>query len=386
MRTPDSTPSPASRRRRWRHVALLLAAFAAAMWVTNAAYFYLGDVVRGRTGTFLPRLIEELTGAVGGALLVPLLLWVSWRWPIGRHSWARHLPVHIVAAVGGSVAHTTFNAVTRALLFPAFGLGAYDYGDMHIRYWMEMPRDLFMYAMIAGIAHLFFAYRAARDHEVRAARLESRLAQAQLQNLRLQLQPHFLFNALNTISSVMYEDTRAADTMIGKLGELLRHTLRAPAAQETTLAEELDALGLYIDLMRARFEDRLRVRVRAEPGTERALVPQLILQPLVENALHHGLDPATACGDVEVRARRDNGDLTLEVRDHGAGLRRPAAEALRGGIGLSNTAARLAQLYGEGRRLDLRDAPGGGLLVTITIPFRAAGSDASPAARGAAGA
>lgn len=366
---------------------MLLAVFAAVEWISSFAYHYLDDVTRGQSGTLTPRLIEEFTGAVGAALLIPVVVWVTRRWPLGERTWLRNLPPHIVAAVTGSVAHTTFMAVARAILFPAFGLGAYDYGNMRVRYWMEMSNDLFWYAVIAGVAQLFLAYRAARDRELRAAQLESRLAQAQLQNLRLQLQPHFLFNALNTISSVMYEDTRAADAMIGTLGELLRLTLHAPGAQESTLEEELRALGLYVELMRARFDDRLRVRVDVAPGTERAMVPQLILQPLVENALRHGLDPVTGAGDVEVRAAREDGALRLEVRDHGGGLRRPVDDALQAGIGLSNTAARLAQLYGDAHRLELRDADGGGLLVAVMIPFRAAdapaadapGADAAPA-------
>jgi LytS/YehU family sensor histidine kinase len=157
--------------------------------------------------------------------------------------------------------------------------------------------------------------------------------------------------------------------MLGALSELLRLTLRGSPAQETTLAEELRFLALYVEVMRARFEDRLRVDIVADAGTTGALVPQLILQPLVENAIRHGFDPASARGDVEVRCARENGSLLLEVRDHGAGLTASRDEVLGRGIGLSNTAARLERLYGERHRLELANAPDGGLRVRIAIPY-----------------
>jgi two-component system LytT family sensor kinase len=183
------------------------------------------------------------------------------------------------------------------------------------------------------------------------------------------LQPHFLFNTLNTISSVMYEDVRIADRMITRLSDLLRLSLEQGAAQEVTLEREIEFLRLYVETMKARFEERLNVEVEADAETRRALVPPLLLQPLVENSIRHGADPESSTVDVRVSARRDNGTLFLEVRDHGPGLSDGRDTTFHKGIGLSNTAERLERLYGGSHRMGLRNARDGGLVVTLEVPF-----------------
>jgi two-component system, LytTR family, sensor kinase len=197
------------------------------------------------------------------------------------------------------------------------------------------------------------------------------LARAQLHNLRLQLQPHFLFNTLNTVSSVMYEDVRVADRMIARLSDLLRVSLEQGAAQEVTLEREIEFLVLYVETMKARFEERLNVKIEADAQTRSAMVPPLLLQPLVENSIRHGADPLSSVVDVRVSARRENGTLFLEVRDHGPGMAVSGPAALRKGIGLANTAERLERLYGGSDSVDLHNAEDGGLVVTVKIPFHA---------------
>ncbi len=204
---------------------------------------------------------------------------------------------------------------------------------------------------------------------MRTAQLETRLAQAQLQALRLQLQPHFLFNTLNTISSVLYEDPRVADEMIARLSDLLRATLRETGRQEVTLEEELRFLDLYVEIMRARFDDRLVVSLDVDPATRDALVPQLLLQPLVENAIRHGAG-VNATAAVDVRARREGEGLRLQVRDRGPGIAEAQSEVIGRGVGLSNTAERLERLYGAAHAFALHNADGGGLAVDVTIPYR----------------
>jgi LytS/YehU family sensor histidine kinase len=269
---------------------------------------------------------------------------------------------------------TSLRWATRVAVYPLVGLGAYDYGIMPIRYLMEYPNDVMWYAVIVTFVYLFDEYRESRDHEVRTAQLEARLAQAQLHALRLQLQPHFLFNTLNTISSVLYDDPRTADEMIARLSELLRATLRTSGRQEVTLEEELWFLDLYVDIMRARFDEKLVVALDVDPAAREALVPQLLLQPLVENAIKHGAGPR-ATASIDVRARRDGDGLVLEVRDHGPGLGADASPAGHG-VGLTNTMERLERLYGAGHGLTFREADGGGLSVGIRIPFRSAAADA----------
>jgi two-component system LytT family sensor kinase len=331
---------------------------------------YLDDLANGEPGEFWATLINELTGAYTGAALIPFLIHVARRYPLIGGSWARHLPAHLLALVVFSAVHTTLIFLARTVIYSLAGLGAYDYGILSIRYPMEFPNDVIAYCICVGVVYIVDRYREFRDREVRAAQLEARLSEAQLDVLRLQLEPHFLFNTLNTISSILYEDPRAADEMISRLSDLLRVSLRSSGSQEVALDEELRFLDLYLEIMRARFADRLSVTFEVEPAARGALVPYMLLQPLVENAIRHGADPHSSLVAVDVRAARAGRSLVIEVRDHGAGMTGGREAVTGNGIGLSNTAHRLAQLYGTEQELSLREAEGGGLLVAITVPFR----------------
>jgi signal transduction histidine kinase len=343
-----------------------------ALWLLHFGYKYLDEVAHGHSTSPLIPLIEEFTGTYSVLLLVPLLFFAARKFPFRRRGWPKVALTHFGIATVFSFLHTSMMAVSRNLIFPAVGLGPYDYGRMPTRYFMEYCNDLVSYAFLVSLIYLFDHYRAAKNKEIATAQLENKLAQAQLQNLRLQLHPHFIFNAMNTISSVMYEDVRAADEMISRLSEFLRVTLHSSQAQEVTLEDELRVLELYLNVMRARFEDRLSVAIDVEKGSGTALVPQLILQPLVENSIRHGVNPQTSQVQVEVTARRHNGSLLLEVRDHGPGLAEDREGVMTRGIGLSNTAERLSHLYGEGQALRLENSQQGGLVVTVEVPFHTA--------------
>jgi signal transduction histidine kinase len=318
-------------------------------------YKYLDFAARAQYIPMAVPLIEELTGAWGAAILFPFLARFARRYPLRL----ANLPRHTALLLAFSLAHTSLLWASRSLIFPALGMGAYDYGIMPWRFPMEFFHDVIAYCVIVAILHLF-------DQRVRASQLEAKLAAARLENLRLQLQPHFLFNALNTISSVMYEDPRKADAMISRLSDLLRATLSESNAQEAPLENEIRTLELYLDIMRRRFEDKLTVEVRFPAEVGRALVPQLLLQPLVENSLRHGIDPKTNGVSLTVTAERDGDDLRLQVRDTGRGMPK---DGIRRGTGIGNTAERLQQLYGERHRLDFENGENGGMLVTVAVPF-----------------
>jgi two-component system LytT family sensor kinase len=323
-------------------------------------YRYMNFVVREEhVSPWIP-LIEELTGAYGGAVLFPAVVYFARRNRFHRDSWFTTALRHLAAIVVFSTIKTSLLWGSRVLLFPVFGFGHYDYGLMPLRYAMEFPGDITGYATVITAIYLFDNYRSLRDREVQ-------LAEAQLQNLRLQLQPHFLFNALNTISSVMYEDPRSADMMLSRLSDLLRLTLKNSRSQEVRLTEELECLDSYLKIMQARFEERLTVDFQVESGTEAAMVPQLILQPLVENSIRYGAHPESAEIRVSISASRSNGSLILQVRDMGPGLGSPAP---LWGIGLSNTKDRLLHLYGDRQGISLENATDGGLRVTLEMPFR----------------
>jgi signal transduction histidine kinase len=236
--------------------------------------------------------------------------------------------------------------------------------------------NLPVYWVLVSLVHTLRFHRRAEERARRALELEARLADAKLQALRMQLHPHFLFNTLNAIAALVHKDPHAADEMITNLSELLRATLDT-AAQEIPLRRELEFLDRYLEIQQMRFGERLRVEKDLDAAALDALVPTLILQPLVENAIRHGIEPAARPGVVTLRARRgDNGLLLLSVRDSGGG---PAPrEKSSPGIGLANTRARLEALYGSAARLNLHTDAEGGFLVEMQIPFREAPTGSSP--------
>lgn len=338
----------------------------------NFEYRYLDDLARSRPHTFGMRTFEEMTGAYSALLLFPLLLWVIRRIRIRRDNWWRTLPLNLLTMVAFSLCDTTLMSISRSLLAPVFGLGQYDYGIMLYRYPMEFANHVFSFWVLVGVIYVIDSYREAGKRQLVTAELETRLAEAQLQNLRLQLQPHFLFNALNTISSVMHEDVNRADAMLAQLSDLLRRTLRAANSQEVPLEEELAMLKNYLAIMEARFGDDLRVDFAVEPALSDVLVPQLILQPLVENSIRHGRDAQSSRVDVHVRARRDNGNLLLQVSDNGPGIADLEKGEWRKGVGLSNTEERLEGIYGPDHQFLLENSAGGGLTVSVRLPLRTA--------------
>src|SRR2546421_8179208 len=227
-----------------------------------------------------------------------------------------------------------------------------------------------IYGLILLLGQVFRYYRRFREGQLRASQLETQLTQAQLQALKMQLHPHFLFNTLHSISALIRRDPDAADKMIARLGDFLRLTLENSGAQEVSLQKELEFLKCYLEIERVRFRDRLTTRLDIEPRALDAAVPNLILQPIVDNAIRHGVAPRSAPGHVEISAKRGEPALRIQVRDNGPGLSAITApdEGFGEGLGLTNTRARLARLYGAAHRFELEDAPGGGLLVTLEIP------------------
>ncbi|HEV8380170.1 MAG TPA: histidine kinase [Gemmatimonadales bacterium] len=224
--------------------------------------------------------------------------------------------------------------------------------------------NVLVYAMVAGLYHAW-----------RAARLEMQLVQARLDALVGQLQPHFLFNTLHTISAFVLEDPKQANRMITRLSELLRQSFNRERGPLVTLEEELELLDHYVAIQEARFGDRLRVTFRVDPRAAAAAVPTLLLQPLVENAIRYGVAPNGGIAEVEIAATREGDRLHLAVRDNGPGLNGGGGGGREGiggmgGLGIANTRARLLELYGPSYRFELTNAPApGGALATIEIPY-----------------
>jgi signal transduction histidine kinase len=228
-------------------------------------------------------------------------------------------------------------------------------------------QGLTIYWTTLVVAHALQYYRGQRESEKRTAQLAAQLAQAQLQALKMQIHPHFLFNTLNSIAALLHQDVEVADRMIARLGDFLRLTLQRSDAQTTDFAQELEFLRCYLDIERTRFADRLVVATEVEPQTLNLAVPNLILQPIVENAIRHGVARQTTAGNITIRAFQKSDRLIVQVEDNGPGLG-TNPNGTNSGIGLSNTRARLAQHYGEDYRLEIVNAENRGVIVTLDIP------------------
>ncbi len=333
----------------------------------NFEYRYLDNLARGIHHTFGIRLFEEMTGAYVGLLLFPGVIWAIRRARIRQDNWWTMVPLNLLIAIVFSIADTTGMSIVRRLLAPFFGLGQYNYGIMMYRYPMEFALHVLLFWFAVACVYSFDSYREARDRQVAAADLEARLAETQLQNLRLQLQPHFLFNALNAVSAVMYEDVCRADRMLTQLSDLLRRTLHTGHSQEVPLEEELALVNSYIAIMEQRFGEDLKVELTVDSQVAHALVPQLILQPLVENSIRHARNPKNSKLYLQITIKQDKGDLLLQVQDDGPGISSQADRPWSTGIGLSNTELRLQHLYGARQQMLLENV--NGLRVTIRLPL-----------------
>jgi LytS/YehU family sensor histidine kinase len=225
------------------------------------------------------------------------------------------------------------------------------------------------YVPIVLVAHAFSYYHQFRNRELQAAQLQTQLTKAHLQALKSKLQPHFLFNTMHSISALMHTDVRAADTMMTRLSDLLRLSLEDDGAQVTSLGRELEFVSVYLEIEKVRFGNRLQVFLDVAPDTLDACVPHLLLQPLVENAVQHGIARLSAGGWIRVASEHDDQRLHVKITDNGPGLQTSDPECRTAGLGLSATQERLRTMYGVDQRLDVRNLPEGGVEVYVQVPF-----------------
>jgi two-component system LytT family sensor kinase len=292
-------------------------------------------------------------------LVSPIFLWLARRFPFERGAWLRsllvHLPATLVATLVKLVIETTI--IERTGIVPVRPANMAELNASLLTCWL----------LVLG-SHALVQYRAAQERQRSELRLTAELSRAQLQLLKSQLHPHFLFNTLHAIGTLMHRDVPAAETMLTRLSELLRMSLETGDRAEVTLNDELAFNRTYLEIQQVRFGDRLRTRVDVDPRLLDARVPSMILQPLVENAIHHGVAPRAGGGTVQIRARPVGRQLELVVEDDGPGLGPDGQVA--DGIGLCNTRRRLSELYGDDASLELSSPDSGGLSVTVTLPWR----------------
>jgi len=317
-----------------------------------------------------PLLVVSLTSAWIWAALTPAALWVANRLRFDPNQRARSLVLHGLAGICFVLVSTVLDR-TLSVLISHSSLRPFVSSLLY-----RFDSRLLAYLCIVTVSQAARYALLYRDREVRAAELEAQLARAELQVLKMQLQPHFLFNALNTIAEMAHNDPNNADRLIARLGHLLRLSLEQAGHQVVPLRQELKILEAYLEIEQTRFQDRLVVRTEVPVDVLDAGVPALILQPLVENAIRHGTSPRTGRGRIEIRADRRGEQLQIEIRDSGRGF--PPEGRYREGLGLRNTRQRLRQLYGSEQAFQLTNDPDGGAVVTIRLPFLPCGEAHTP--------
>jgi len=311
-------------------------------------------------------LIPNLSFCYMWALSTPVVLWLSRKYKFGRQRWPVFMGIHLLSAVIISVLQSPYYFLVRLVVFPDVPLSLTR--PLELVY-INLDRQLLIYSVILLLSHAFDYYQRYREREWEASQLEAQLAIAQLQALKMQLRPHFLFNALHSISTLIHENVDAADTMIARLGDFLRLALENRGEQKVPLREELESAKCYVEIEKIRFGDNLALELEIAPETLDALVPSFIWQPVVENAIRHGIETLTTRGRITLRSKCVDGQLHLQVQDNGTGLSKRDNNPIKEGVGLSNIKASLEQLYGDRYTFELADAPEGGVVVTLTIPL-----------------
>jgi two-component system, LytTR family, sensor kinase len=352
-------------RQLWLEAALIFAAWTV-FGLILASQFYMQFELRGQPVPWGEALRNGLFEAYLWAFVTLAIFWLARRFPLERGGMLRSLAVHLAGAV--------VLALARVVVIVELSrhLGWLEERSFSRQFWGGLYQFVLLYTLLLGIAHTVLYYRRFREREQAAERLAAGLTEARLHALKMQLQPHFLFNTLNAISALIPTEARPARRMVARLGDLLRIALEHEETQEVTLREELTFLEPYLEIEQARLEDRLTVVMQIAPETLDALVPHLVLQPLVENAIRHGIAPRIEPGRAEISATlgADGRTLHLEVRDDGPGVDRDNQVRTRKGVGLANIQSRLEQLYDGEHRFELENHPEGGVVVRISLPFR----------------
>jgi two-component system, LytTR family, sensor kinase len=352
------------------------------VWTVAGLFFFTQDLSRkalwGDPTPWWHYLITWLLGVWLAAATTPLVVWLGRRWPIERRNWLPRVALHLACSLG--------YAVIQVVVLSAIGayigfLGALT-SDRFVEALLVLTvasvhNNVVSYWTILGVMYGFAYYRRYQEREkqalrleLRASELETQLMRARLDALKMQLQPHFLFNTMNAIMVLVRQQRGPeAEETIARLCDLLRFVLDDALAQEVPLCRELEYLGLYLSIEQLRFADRLRIAIDADPAILDAAVPHMSLQPIVENAVRHGIGASEAGGTIRLTARRVADDLVVEVTDDGPGLS-PEPSARRG-IGLDNTRARLRQLYGDRASLSIANGDAAGAVVTVVLPYRA---------------
>jgi two-component system LytT family sensor kinase len=363
--------SPVAGRPNWLRVWIGLLSLWATFAILGTWFNYQAFFVRGRPISWAQAVRMNLAAyGIWAFLLTPLVLSLCATLPLRRKRLFKLVPVHILAIAAAVCVDVGIKTMLGGKIFP--GAQSHPFATQFYKYlFSEIEADIQIYLLIAVIGYVLAYYSELRAQERHAAELETNLVRAELQLLKTQLQPHFLFNTLHSVTALVRKDPRAAEKMICSLGDLLRLTLTTEDAPKVTLRRELEFLRMYLDIQRVRFQDRLVTEISVESDTLDAAVPYLLLQPLVENAVKHGVDRRPGLGRIDICIRKDSDRLSISVvNDNGASGAVPQGNCL--GIGLENIRSRMRLLYDSDGQLACRDLPGGRFQVEVRVPLETA--------------
>jgi two-component system, LytTR family, sensor kinase len=346
------------------------------LWIFLAICFalqaYLAYSLRGNRPWWLPLLAWEGTSWALWGILAPFIFSFTRRYPLDAKRQAHHLALYVAAALLFSLIHLFLNVTIDSFLMRIF---SEPYGSLsealQANFFSRITWRIFLFATIVVAAHGWEAQRRYKEEQRKASELQVQLAQAQLQALKMQMHPHFLFNTLHSLSELIHRDVPAADELVVRLGDFLRMTLQNSGENQVPLAKELEFLQCYLEIEKVRLQERLEVQLDIDPAARNLLVPNLLLQPIVENAIRHGIAPRAERGKVQIKAIQIDSVLRIEVRDNGPGYieEKSAESCFQKGLGLSNTRERLQKMYGANQRMHVQNGACGGFVVSMDIPI-----------------
>jgi sensor histidine kinase YesM len=359
---------------RWVRVVLYLL-FWTLLGLLNVSQSYFLRTTLGRPFNFWESLVFGLTDWYIWAALAPIVVSLGRCFPLGQRRWALHVPLHVVFSVACAFITTLLFYPVLLYMSPHMEMPGPLLKRLEFSFMREIHLYLWVYWAILGVGHAIDYYRRYRERELSTAQMAARLAEAQLQVLKMQLDPHFLFNTLHAVTALVHKAPGAAEVMLTRLSDMLRMSLESSQTHEVPLRDELRLLEPYLEIQRVRFGSRLSVEIKIDPAAANGLVPNLILQPLVENAIRHGFEPQLGAGWVRIEATRNGNVIVIRISDNGPGLPGNGVDSIREGVGISNTKARLRHLYGDDYEFAISNGAEQGAVITLGIPWHTADED-----------
>lgn len=353
---------------KWK-LAMILFAFANINGLLNSLVVITTRLAEGNKLPLIHIFVWEFTGSYSFIILSPVIIYLVYHYPFTKNNLLKTIPLYIIIMAILGVVHTLNMYWSRIVIYDLAGWGDYNYGYLPYRYLMETLKMTVGFVLVYLVFSFIKSNQEKHNVKLKTVRLEEQLTRTRLEFLKNQIHPHFLFNTLNMISSTMYEDVQTADKMLADLSDLLRISLKNSQEGRITLEKEVDILKLYLEIMKARYKDKLEINLSIDTSTKQALVPSFILQPIVENSIKFGMETLSML-EIEINSKLIDNKLFLTISDNGPGIKETSKDILKNGFGMSNIIERLERLYNNNFEYSWENREPHGLTVNIIIPFQ----------------